>query len=103
MIYPTAKSPPNHIPTSFTTLAGQLMETATCMQTDTIGVGSNFHVKTVWWKVDLGAVYSIHSINIQFRNYNGYGLCFFTIYVCVIILNFITMILSLSGIKYILV
>lgn len=48
---------------------------ATCMQTDVIGVGTSFRYNTVWWKVDLGGVYSIHSINIQFRNYDGYGLC----------------------------
>lgn len=58
---------------------------ATCMQTDTIGVGNNFPYKTVWWKVDLGAVYSIYSINIKFRNYDGYGMYFFTIYVHVIV------------------
>lgn len=47
---------------------------ATCMQTYAIGVGnSNLH-KSVWWKVDLGRDYSIYSINIQFRNYDGYGL-----------------------------
>lgn len=45
---------------------------ATCMQTDVIGVGTSFRYNTVWWKVDLGGVYSIHSINIQFRNYDGY-------------------------------
>lgn len=54
--------------------------TATCMQTDAIGVVTHFHVKTVWWKVDLGRIYSIYSINIQFRNYDGYGLCFYTCY-----------------------
>lgn len=54
--------------------------TATCMQTNSIGVGTNFHVKTVWWKVDLGGLYSIYSINIQFKNYDGYGLCFYICY-----------------------
>uniref|UniRef100_A0A8W8NS93 EGF-like domain-containing protein n=1 Tax=Magallana gigas TaxID=29159 RepID=A0A8W8NS93_MAGGI len=43
------------------------------MQTVGIGVGTGFPVKTVWWKVDLGEVYSIYSINIQFRNFDGYG------------------------------
>lgn len=75
--------------------------TATCMQTSAIGVGTSFKYRTVWWKVDLGRVYSIYSINIQFRNYDGYGLCLFTIYVYVLILHFITLNLFLSGIKYI--
>lgn len=51
--------------------------TATCMQTDVIGVGTSFKHRTVWWKVYLGGVYSIYSINIQFKNYDGHGLCFF--------------------------
>lgn len=29
--------------------------------------------KTVWWKLDLGGVYSIYSIHIMFKNYPGYG------------------------------
>lgn len=48
--------------------------TATCMQTKEIGVGTSFFHKKVWWKVDLDGVYSIYSINIQFKNYDGYGL-----------------------------
>ncbi|XP_078330683.1 uncharacterized protein LOC144624655 [Crassostrea virginica] len=28
--------------------------------------------QTVWWKVDLGGVYNIYSVNILFQNYNGY-------------------------------
>lgn len=43
----------------------------TCMRT--LPIGTNSPDKTVWWKVDLGGVYSIHSINILFKNYNGYG------------------------------
>uniref|UniRef100_A0A8W8NPB9 EGF-like domain-containing protein n=1 Tax=Magallana gigas TaxID=29159 RepID=A0A8W8NPB9_MAGGI len=27
----------------------------------------------VWWKVDLGGVYNIYSINILFKNYDGSG------------------------------
>lgn len=50
--------------------------TATCMRTDSIGVGTSFRDKTVWWKVDLGGVYRINSINIKFKNYDGYGLFF---------------------------
>lgn len=55
--------------------------TATCMQTDTIGVGPSFPHKTVWWRVDLGGVYNIYAINIQFKNYEGYGLYLYTIYI----------------------
>nr|XP_022312536.1 multiple epidermal growth factor-like domains protein 10 [Crassostrea virginica] len=40
---------------------------ATCMRTTDIGTTSP--QKTVWWKVDLGGVYNIHSINVQFKNY----------------------------------
>ena len=46
--------------------------TATCMRTDIIG--PNSPDKTVWWKVDLGGVYNIYSVNILFRNYNGEGM-----------------------------
>ena len=49
----------------------------TCMRTDAIGRTSPD--KTVWWKVDLGGVYKIYSVNIVFKNYGGYGifpLCF---------------------------
>nr|XP_022311776.1 multiple epidermal growth factor-like domains protein 10 isoform X2 [Crassostrea virginica] len=44
--------------------------TATCTRTHEIGPNSPF--KTVWWKVDLGGVYNIYSVNILFKNYNGY-------------------------------
>ena len=46
--------------------------TATCMRTSQIGPNSPY--KTVWWKVDLGGVYNIFSVNILFKNYNGYGM-----------------------------
>ena len=46
--------------------------TATCMRTEIIGPNSPY--KTVWWKVDLGEVYSIYSVNILFKNYDGYGM-----------------------------
>ena len=46
--------------------------TATCTRTHEIGPNSPF--KTVWWKVDLGGVYNIYSVNILFKNYNGYGM-----------------------------
>lgn len=44
---------------------------ATCMRTDIIGIHA-LH-KAVWWKVDLGGPRNIHSINILFKSYNGYG------------------------------
>uniref|UniRef100_A0A8W8NIG6 Multiple epidermal growth factor-like domains 10 n=1 Tax=Magallana gigas TaxID=29159 RepID=A0A8W8NIG6_MAGGI len=43
---------------------------ATC--TRTYPIGGNTPVETVWWKVDLGGVSSIYSINIQFKSYDGY-------------------------------
>lgn len=47
--------------------------TLTCMRTSDIGIRSA--EKTMWWKVDLGDLYSIYSINIIFRNYDGLGKC----------------------------
>lgn len=44
---------------------------ATCMRTGDIGVTAKD--KTVWWIVDLGRVYNVYNINIQFKNYDGYG------------------------------
>uniref|UniRef100_A0A8W8NKD6 Salivary secreted peptide n=1 Tax=Magallana gigas TaxID=29159 RepID=A0A8W8NKD6_MAGGI len=44
---------------------------ATCMRTGDIGLTAKH--KTVWWIVDLGRVYNVYSINIQFKNYDGYG------------------------------
>nr|XP_022305546.1 multiple epidermal growth factor-like domains protein 6 isoform X2 [Crassostrea virginica] len=43
---------------------------ATCMRTHAIG--PNSPDKTVWWKVDLGGVYNIYSVNILFKNYDGF-------------------------------
>ena len=43
----------------------------TCMRTQSIGPTSPD--KTVWWRVDLGGVYNIHSVNILFKNYDGHG------------------------------
>nr|XP_022311454.1 multiple epidermal growth factor-like domains protein 10 isoform X3 [Crassostrea virginica] len=44
--------------------------TTTCMRTKPIG--STSPDKTAWWKVDLGGVYNIYSVNILFKNYDGY-------------------------------
>lgn len=46
-------------------------DATTCMRTYSIGPNSLY--KTVLWKVDLGGVYSIYSINILFKNYDGFG------------------------------
>lgn len=46
--------------------------TLTCMRAQEIGYNSPD--KTVWWKVDLGKVFSIYSIAIIFWNYDGYGM-----------------------------
>lgn len=42
----------------------------TCSRTNDIGGTSVY--KTVWWKVDLGGVYSIYSISILFKKYDAY-------------------------------
>uniref|UniRef100_A0A8W8P1M3 Uncharacterized protein n=1 Tax=Magallana gigas TaxID=29159 RepID=A0A8W8P1M3_MAGGI len=41
----------------------------------TLEIGSNSPYKTVWWKVDLGGVYSIYSINVLFKNYDDWDGC----------------------------
>lgn len=43
----------------------------TCMRTEEIGRSAPS--KTLWWKVDLGGPRNIYSINILFKNYNGFG------------------------------
>ena len=59
----------------------------TCMRTDPIGRVSPD--KMVWWKVDLGGVYNIYSVNILFKNYDGNGivllifLALFTLHYCI--------------------
>lgn len=45
----------------------------TCMRTRAIGRSSPD--KTVWWRVDLGRMYGIYSINVLFRTWDGYGTC----------------------------
>lgn len=46
--------------------------TSSCMRTSEIGLHSTS--QTMWWKVDLGRVYSIHSVIIIFKTYEGYGM-----------------------------
>ena len=55
-------------------VAGNAMDRdiTTCMRTDVIG--PNSPDETLWWKVDLGGVYNIYSVNILFKNYDGYGI-----------------------------
>lgn len=45
----------------------------TCMRTEGIGLKSVFN--SAWWKVDLGGIYNIYSVNILFKNYEGHGIC----------------------------
>ena len=47
-------------------------EITTCMRTEQIGITSPD--QTEWWKVDLGGVYNIYSVNILFKNYDGIGM-----------------------------
>lgn len=42
---------------------------ATCMRTRVIGIGPTPQDRKMWWKVDLGGLYTIYNINIQFKNY----------------------------------
>lgn len=49
-------------------------DATTCMRTNSIGQNSFY--RTMWWKVDLGGLYSIYSITILFKNYEGYGTFF---------------------------
>ena len=44
----------------------------TCMRTHPIG--KLCVDKTVWWRVDLGVVYNIYSVNILFKTYDGQGI-----------------------------
>ena len=46
--------------------------TTTCTRMEIIG--ENSPEISVWWKVDLDGVYNIYSVNILFKNYNGYGM-----------------------------
>ena len=49
----------------------------TCMRTNAIGTISAFTYKSIWWKVDLGRIYNIYSVNILFKNYDGQGICLY--------------------------
>lgn len=62
-----------HIGTDFA--AGNAVDriSTTCMMTQPIGHTSPD--KTVWWRVDLGRMFSIYSINVFFRSLDRYGTC----------------------------
>ncbi|XP_078329602.1 uncharacterized protein LOC111116888 [Crassostrea virginica] len=64
--YPHGRNDPN------TYVAGNAVDRniTTCMMTIDIGLGSS--EKTVWWRVDLGGVYNIYSVNVLFRSYESY-------------------------------
>ncbi|XP_078327535.1 receptor-type tyrosine-protein phosphatase alpha-like isoform X3 [Crassostrea virginica] len=66
----TTVIPPPNDPDKY--LAGNAVDRnfSTCMRTEAIGGNSPY--KTVWWKMDLGGVYNIYSVNILFKNYDGY-------------------------------
>ena len=68
----TTATPPRTAPNRYA--AGNAVDgdIRTCMRTEEIG--TNSPDKTVWWKVDLGGVYNIYSVNILFLNYDGYGI-----------------------------
>lgn len=51
--------------------------TDTCMRTDAIAKGTSSPSKNTWWKVDLGAVYNIYSIDILFKYYGHLGMYVF--------------------------
>lgn len=50
---------------------------ATCTRTKDIGGRSEY--TTAWWKVDLGGLYRIYSVNILFKSYDGFGVYYFDI------------------------
>ena len=72
----------NKIATQSTTAVGPIddyragnavdRDITTCMRTlPIIGTSTD---KTMWWKVDLGGVYNIYSVNILFKNYDQHGM-----------------------------
>lgn len=42
-------------------------------------MGRNAMFKTMWWKVDLGGLHNIFSIDILFKNYDGYGMLVYVV------------------------
>lgn len=43
----------------------------TCTRTEDIGTTSI--EKSTWWYVDLGGIYNLYNIRIQFKDYGGYS------------------------------
>ena len=66
--YPHSHNNPN------TYVAGNAVDRdiTTCMRT--YGIGTTSVEKTLWWRVDLGGVYNIYSVDLLFKNYDGYGI-----------------------------
>lgn len=44
------------------------------MRTDAIGTGASATYDFMWWKVDLGGIYNIYSIDILFKDYTSPGM-----------------------------
>lgn len=43
----------------------------TCTRMEDIGTTTND--RSTWWYVDLGGIYNLHNIRIQFKDYDGYS------------------------------
>lgn len=72
MIYPTTKSQHSH---PFIQLV-DIMLGMQLIEIQKYEIGRNSPDKTTWWKVDLCRVYNIYSIDILFKNYDGFGMFF---------------------------
>lgn len=69
----TSQSPIFHGPSNLYEPNNAIDRNATtCMRTNEIGPGTPN--KVTWWKADLRGVFNIYSINIVFRNYDGFGM-----------------------------
>ena len=74
----TTAAAPTNAPNTFVASNAVDRNITTCMRTYEIGSTSKY--KTEWWKVDLGGVYNIYSINILFKNYQGCGIDLLIVY-----------------------
>ena len=85
MIYPRTKFQSKHQTSSRLTITtiDMLQETLWTERNDVLRtktIGPSSPEKSAWWKVDLGGVYNIYSVNIFFLNYEGYGISIFISY-----------------------
>lgn len=74
MIYPFKDLPPKN---RYTLVRARIIGMKQKMQLIEIqlrAIGPNTPYKHMWWKVDLGAVYNIKSIEILFKNYESFGM-----------------------------